>query len=78
MQAQDVNLTNCDREPIHQLGCIQGFGALVAVNSDWIVAHRSTNVEAIFGRAATSPSARTSRAASHRRHWPSCVVPRPG
>ena len=47
MQPQDVNLTNCDREPIHQLGRIQDFGALIAVNSDWIVAHRST--EAILG-----------------------------
>ena len=49
MQPQDVNLTNCDREPIHQLGRIQGFGALIAVNSDWFVAHRSTNLEVILG-----------------------------
>ncbi len=49
MQPQDVNLTNCDREPIHQLGRIQDFGALIAVNSDWFVSHRSTNLEDILG-----------------------------
>ncbi|HCS17380.1 MAG TPA: hypothetical protein DIW45_05985, partial [Erythrobacter sp.] len=47
MNPQDVNLTNCDREPIHQLGRIQDFGALIAVNADWFVAHRSTNLEEI-------------------------------
>ncbi|MBX7482891.1 HWE histidine kinase domain-containing protein [Qipengyuania qiaonensis] len=49
MKPHAVTLSNCDREPIHQLGCIQPFGALVAVNSDWFVAHRSTNLEEIFG-----------------------------
>ena len=49
MNPQDVNLTNCDREPIHQLGRIQDFGALIAVNADWFVAHRSTNLEEILG-----------------------------
>ena len=53
MNPQDVNLSNCDREPIHQLGRIQGFGALIAVNSDWFVAHRSTNLEALFGAGRT-------------------------
>ena len=49
MNPQDVNLTNCDREPIHQLGRIQDFGALIAVNADWFVAHRSTNLKEILG-----------------------------
>ncbi len=49
MQPSDVNLSNCDREPIHQLGAIQNFGALIAVNSDWFVAHCSTNLEKILG-----------------------------
>ncbi|MFN2099765.1 HWE histidine kinase domain-containing protein [Altererythrobacter sp. MF3-039] len=44
-----VDLTNCDREPIHQLGKIQDFGALVSVNSDWFVAQRSANVAQILG-----------------------------
>ncbi|HCO55377.1 MAG TPA: two-component system sensor histidine kinase/response regulator, partial [Pelagibacterium sp.] len=33
----------CDREPIHRLGRIQGFGFLVAVSFDWIVQYVSAN-----------------------------------
>jgi len=40
---EKVDLTNCDREPIHKLGLIQDFGALVAVTSDFNVAHISAN-----------------------------------
>ncbi|MEL7199562.1 MAG: HWE histidine kinase domain-containing protein [Pseudomonadota bacterium] len=36
-------LTECDREPIHHIGAVQHFGALIAVNADWMVAHRSLN-----------------------------------
>ncbi|GGD65274.1 GAF domain-containing protein [Erythrobacter arachoides] len=39
-----VDLSSCDREPIHQLGHIQRFGALIAVTADWIVAFRSLNL----------------------------------
>lgn len=40
-----VDLTNCDREPIHLLGAIQPFGFLLAVSSsDWFVQHVSSNV----------------------------------
>lgn len=42
--AQAVDLTNCDREPIHQLGLIQPFGCLFAFSSDWFVVHVSQNV----------------------------------
>ena len=45
----EVDLTNCDREPIHQLGKIQNFGALIAVNADWFISQRSTNVAEILG-----------------------------
>ena len=45
----DVDLTNCDREPIHQLGAIQPFGALVAFNADWFVSHYSANFTEITG-----------------------------
>ena len=38
-----VDLTNCDREPIHQIGAIQNFGALIAVTTDGMIAHRSAN-----------------------------------
>lgn len=36
-------LTDCDREPIHQIGHIQPFGGLIALTPDWLVAHRSVN-----------------------------------
>jgi light-regulated signal transduction histidine kinase (bacteriophytochrome)/CheY-like chemotaxis protein len=39
-----VDLTNCDREPIHQLGSVQPFGFLLAVSSDWIVTRASANL----------------------------------
>jgi light-regulated signal transduction histidine kinase (bacteriophytochrome)/CheY-like chemotaxis protein len=47
-----VDLTNCDREPIHQLGTIQPIGFLIAVTADWIVARASSNVEGFIGREA--------------------------
>ncbi|MGX7896847.1 HWE histidine kinase domain-containing protein [Tsuneonella sp. HG222] len=48
-RGQDVDLSNCDREPIHRLGMIQPFGCLIAATSDWMVAHRSVNVEDMLG-----------------------------
>lgn len=39
-----VDLTDCDREPIHQLGLIQPTGFLIAVTADWIVLHVSANI----------------------------------
>lgn len=44
-----VDLTNCDREPIHQLGAIQQFGFLLAVTPDWIVKHASQNLSDFLG-----------------------------
>ena len=44
-----VDLTNCDREPIHLLGNVQSYGCLLAVSPDWIVQHASTNVAHILG-----------------------------
>ncbi len=44
-----VDLTNCDREPIHQLGAIQPFGFLLSLSTDWLVRRASANVEAFFG-----------------------------
>ena len=43
------DLSECDREPIHQLGFIQDFGGLIAVNADWMVAHVSANAAAMLG-----------------------------
>ncbi|MEI4486175.1 HWE histidine kinase domain-containing protein [Frigidibacter sp. MR17.14] len=45
----DVDLTNCDREPIHLLGRVQGFGCLVAISSDWIIQHASENCATVLG-----------------------------
>jgi light-regulated signal transduction histidine kinase (bacteriophytochrome)/CheY-like chemotaxis protein len=40
-----VDLSNCDREPIHLLGAIQPFGFLLAVSTpDWFVQRVSSNV----------------------------------
>ena len=44
-----ADLTNCDREPIHQLGRVQSYGALIAVSADWIVQHASENLFDILG-----------------------------
>ncbi|MAQ46186.1 MAG: two-component system sensor histidine kinase/response regulator [Confluentimicrobium sp.] len=44
-----VDLTNCDRDPIHIIGAVQSFGCLIAVSSDWIVQHASDNVADILG-----------------------------
>lgn len=45
-----VDLTNCDREPIHVPGLIQPFGFLLALSSDWLISRASTNVAAFIGR----------------------------
>lgn len=46
-----VDLTNCDREPIHILGAIQPFGFLLAMSGDWLVARASANTTDFIGRA---------------------------
>lgn len=45
-----VDLTNCDREPIHILGAIQPIGFLIAISMDWIVARVSENISDFIGR----------------------------
>ena len=47
--SQEVDLSNCDREPIHLSGRVQSFGALIAVSADWIVMHASSNVADYLG-----------------------------
>ncbi len=44
-----VDLTNCDREPIHELGAIQPFGFLLALSTDWLVRRASANINQFFG-----------------------------
>ncbi len=46
---QSLDLTNCDREPIHTPGSIQPFGFLVAVASDWLIGFVSENVDKFLG-----------------------------
>jgi light-regulated signal transduction histidine kinase (bacteriophytochrome) len=62
-QAYPYDLSNCDREPIHQLGAIQNFGALIALTADWIIAHRSANADTILQTRA--PVAIGDRLANH-------------
>lgn len=45
-----VDLTNCDREPIHILGSIQPIGFLIALTADWLVARVSANISAFIGQ----------------------------
>nr|WP_261936759.1 HWE histidine kinase domain-containing protein [Sphingomonas bisphenolicum] len=46
---EKVDLTNCDREPIHLLGAIQTPGFLIAVSTDWIIARVSKNIRDLLG-----------------------------
>src|ERR1700759_4145163 len=46
---EKIDLTNCEREPIHILGNIQNFGFLIAVGADWFVARTSTNLQEFIG-----------------------------
>ncbi|MFO1248685.1 MAG: HWE histidine kinase domain-containing protein [Alphaproteobacteria bacterium] len=48
---QKIDLTNCEREPIHVLGNIQPFGFLLAVAPDWMVARASANLQEFVGLA---------------------------
>lgn len=43
-----VDLTNCDREPIHILGTIQPIGFLVALDGHWNITRVSANVGEFF------------------------------
>lgn len=52
-EISDVNLTNCDREPIHIPGSIQPHGCLLACDTSAVKVHRhSANVLAMLGTAA--------------------------
>lgn len=48
-QPQIVDLTNCDREPIHILGAIQPIGFLLALSQMMVVERASANVEQYLG-----------------------------
>lgn len=44
-----VDLTNCDREPIHIPGAIQAHGVLIALDDDWRIQQVSENCLQHFG-----------------------------
>lgn len=44
-----VDITNCDREPIHVLGAVQSFGFLIALTADWLVSRVSANSSEFIG-----------------------------
>ena len=46
---EPVDLTNCDREPIHVLGMVQPFGFLMALTADWLVSRVSANSAEFIG-----------------------------
>ena len=49
LQHAAIDLTNCDREPIHIPGRVQAFGALVGFSADLIVTHASRNLPEVAG-----------------------------
>ncbi|ETX27211.1 HWE histidine kinase domain-containing protein [Roseivivax isoporae] len=53
-----TDLTECDREPIHLLGRVQSYGALLAVSSDWMVQYASANLADMIGPGAHDPLGR--------------------
>ena len=51
-EASRVDLSNCDREPIHIPGLIQPHGALLALDAEQRVLHASANLADWLGGAA--------------------------
>jgi light-regulated signal transduction histidine kinase (bacteriophytochrome) len=49
LKSDPIDLTNCDREPIHILGAIQPIGFLLAVSREWLVRRVSANIDTLFG-----------------------------
>ncbi|MET0591882.1 MAG: ATP-binding protein [Polyangiaceae bacterium] len=49
MTSQPVDLTTCDREPIHIPGAIQPFGALIALDADGRLVRASANAATVLG-----------------------------
>ncbi|RYY29457.1 MAG: GAF domain-containing protein [Sphingomonadales bacterium] len=46
---EPVDLTNCDREPIHLLGAIQPIGFLLTVSEQWEIERASENLAEFLG-----------------------------
>lgn len=48
-KAERLDLSSCDKEPIHVLGRIQSFGCVLVLTNDWLVAYISSNSQEILG-----------------------------
>lgn len=54
MSVANVDLSNCDREPIHILGQIQSYGYLLAIHPNtYAIVHASENIAELIGLPAT-------------------------
>ncbi len=54
MSLANVDLSNCDREPIHILGQIQSYGYLLAIHPDtYTIIHASENIADLMNLSAT-------------------------
>ena len=47
---KQVDLTNCDREPIHIPGSIQPFGFMLILSQEFVVLGASENVGQFIGK----------------------------
>ena len=47
-QTYDVDLTSCDREPIHLIDMIQPIGFLIALSPEWVIMRLSANADTYF------------------------------
>ncbi len=45
-----VDLTNCDQEPIHILGAVQSYGFLIAISNEWVIRRVSANSAEFIGK----------------------------
>ena len=45
---KSMDLSSCDKEPIHTLGRIQSFGCVLVLTNDWLVAYISSNTQNIL------------------------------
>lgn len=48
--AEPVDLTTCDREPIHLISAIQPAGFLITISTDWLISRVSANACDFLGR----------------------------
>lgn len=50
LTGEEIDLSNCDREPIHLLSVIQPIGFLIAASADWIITRLSANAPDWLGQ----------------------------